>query len=319
MPLDPQVAEFLAACAREPAPGPRDAGPIEARRLMVEASVGLGPFPAMASTVDRTIPNQDGAMIPLRIYRPQGAHGGLLVYFHGGGWVVGSIETHDGYCRALAAASGVTIISVDYRLAPEHPYPAPFFDCCAATSWASRAAESLDCDAGRLGVAGDSAGGNLAAAVALWARDQGGPALAFQYLIYPATDAACDTPSYAQNSEGYFLTRDSMQWFWEQYVPHPRDRDQAYVSPLRAADLKGLPPALVTTAEYDPLRDEGETYARRLTEQGVHSRLIRYPGMIHGFVRRTKFFDAARGALDDAARALRQALGPTFTLRRPQI
>jgi acetyl esterase len=309
MPLDPEVAEFLAACAREPAPSPRDAGLAAARSQMVEASVGLGPFPEMAETRDLTIPGPHGA-IPLRIYRPQKAHGGILMYFHGGGWVLGSIETHDGYCRSLAAGSGATIVSVDYRLAPEHKFPAAFDDCLAATRWAAAQAASLECDARRLGVAGDSAGGNLAAAVALAARDDGGPALAFQYLIYPVTDAACDTPSYAENAEGYYLSRDSMLWFWEQYLRNPRDGAQAYASPVRATDLKGLPPALVTTAEYDPLRDEGEAYARRLSESGVKARLIRYPGMIHGFARRGRFFRVARVALDEAAQALRESLGP---------
>lgn len=308
MPLDPEVAEFLAECARSAASDPRDVGLAVARQQMVDGAANLGPFPPLASVENRSIPGPGGP-IPLRIYRPLQAHGGLVVYFHGGGWVLGNLDTHDGYCRSLAAASGATIVSVDYRLAPEHPFPAAFLDSYAATQFAARAAASLGCDPARLAVAGDSAGGNLAAAVALAARDQGGPKIAFQYLIYPVTDAACDTPSYEENAEGYYLTRDSMLWFWQQYLPHPRFALVAMASPLRAASHASLPPAFITTAEFDPLRDEGEAYAQKLKAAGVPVEHVRYPGLIHGYARRTKVFSRSRQALEEAGAALRRAIG----------
>jgi acetyl esterase len=223
----------------------------EARRMMeVMASMSGEPVP-IQSTVDRRIPGPGGE-IPVRAYTPAGSGlRPLLVYFHGGGWVLGSLDTHDGICRELANGAGCVVVSVDYRLAPEHKFPAAADDCYAATQWAAAHAVELGAEATRLAVGGDSAGGNLAAVVAQMARDRGGPPIVFQLLIYPATVAAFDSPSYRQNAEGYLLTAADMRWFWEHYLNGPADADNPYASPLRAKNLTGPPPALVITAEFD--------------------------------------------------------------------
>jgi acetyl esterase len=208
------------------------------------------------------------------------ASGAALVYFHGGGWVLGSVITAHGVCAALAHESRYTVVSVDYRLAPEHPFPAAVEDAWAATTWVHKHGAELGAP-GPLAVGGDSAGGNLAAVMALRARDRGLP-LAFQLLVYPVMDADLDTTSYPENAQGYWLTRAGMAWFWDQYLPDG-DRFHPDASPLRAEDVSGTPPALVITAEYDPLRDEGEAYARRLEEAGVPVTLSRYDGLIHAF------------------------------------
>ncbi|MEN8159131.1 MAG: alpha/beta hydrolase, partial [Myxococcota bacterium] len=231
-----------------------------------------------------------------------------LVYFHGGGWVIGSIDTHDGSCRDLANRIGCVVVSVDYRLAPENPYPAAAEDCYAATKWVSENAAAVGVDPGRIAIGGDSAGGNLTAAVALMARDRGAPALRHQLLVYPVTDADFSRPSYRENAEGYLLTTKAMEWFWGHYVPDPARRQDAYAAPLRAPDLSGLPPAFVLTAEYDPLRDEGEALAARLEQAGVPTRLTRYEGAIHGFFAMGLLAEVARRAVDDAVAELRQAL-----------
>ena len=223
----------------------------------------------MGSVHDRAVPGPEGD-IPVRVYTPAGT-GPLpaIVYFHGGGWVIGNLEIVDRPCRALAAAAAAVVVSVDYRLAPEHRYPAAFDDCYAATVWVAEHAAELGVDPATIAVAGDSAGGNLAAAVALAARDRGGPALAAQLLIYPVTDFNFDTDSYRENAEGYLLTRGSMYWFWAHYLGAQELPKDPYACPLRAGSLAGLPPAYVATGEYDPLRDEGEAYAWRLAEAGV--------------------------------------------------
>jgi acetyl esterase len=208
--------------------------------------------------------------------------------------VIGSIDSHDGYCRSLANAANCVVVSVEYRLAPEHKYPAATNDAYAAVEWISQNAETIGGRAGPIGIAGDSAGGNLAAVVALMSRDRGGPAIGCQVLIYPITDCHLETPYYLQFAEDYFLTRRAMIWFWDQYCPNPSERNQPYASPLRAETLNNLPPALILTAQYDPLRDEGEAYAASLREASVPCRLIRYDGMIHGFTRRFQLLDAAR-------------------------
>jgi acetyl esterase len=200
------------------------------------------------------------------------------------------------------------VVSVDYRLAPEHPYPAAPEDCYAATQWVAKNGSEIGIDVSRLAIGGDSAGGNLTAVTALMARDRGGPGLRFQLLVYPVTDYALDTPSYRENGEGYFLTRDMMRWFWQQYLADPSHADHPYASPLRAADLANLPPALCITAGYDPLRDEGEAYAERLRAAGVAARTSRYEGMFHGFFGMAAQIDAARKAVAEAAAALRSAL-----------
>jgi acetyl esterase len=247
--------------------------------------------------------------IPARFYRPRPDEFlPLLVYFHGGGWVIGSLETHDNVCRDLAVKACCAVLSIDYRLAPEHPFPAAAEDCYAATVWAHDNAARLGIDAARIAVGGDSAGGNLAAVVALMARDRKAPPLRFQLLVYPVTCGRMDTPSYRENAEGYLLTSAAMAWFWAHYVPAAAGREECYAAPLRASDLRGLPPALVLTAEYDPLRDEGEAYAKRLAEAGVPAEVRRYEGQIHGFFGMSALIDRAREAFDEAAATLRAAL-----------
>ncbi len=264
---------------------------------------------AVADVVDRTITGSE-TDVPLRIYTPQGTGPfGALVYFHGGGWVIGSLDSHDETCRKLCAGAGVAVISVDYRLAPETRFPGPLHDCFDATVWVHDHAAELNVDASRIAVGGDSAGGNLAAACALLARDRNGPALAFQLLIYPVTDASFATPSYHDNAEGYLLSRNAMMWFWDHYVPQASDRSNAYAAPLAAEDLTGLPPALVQTAEYDPLRDEGEAYATALQQAGCSVAQTRYAGLIHGYFGMQEAVAAARPAMAEATAALRQAIG----------
>jgi acetyl esterase len=308
MPLDPEAKAFLDQAAKNAPTPPTEQTPQLAREQMNAAVAMLGPPEPVARVRDVSAPGPAGS-IPVRIYDP-GKTGPLpvLVYFHGGGFVVGSIDTHDGYCRALANASGMIIASVDYRLAPEYRFPASPEDAYAATAWIARNAAEFGADPKRVAVGGDSAGGNLAAVVALMSRDRGGPVIKFQVLIYPITDWNFDTPSYRENADGYFLTRDSMIWFGQQYLTKESDADSPYASPLRAKSLADLPPAFVMTAEYDPLRDEGEAYAKRLTEEGVPTELKRYHGMIHGFVRRLRLMGQARTALADVAAALKKAL-----------
>ena len=229
------------------------------------------------------------------------------MFFHGGGWVVGDIATHDTVCRHLANRADCAVVSVDYRLAPEHKFPAAVEDCVAATGWVAENAAALGVDPARLAVGGDSAGGNLAAVVCLMARDGGAPRIAHQLLIYPATDAAMRHASVTRFAEGYVLTRSTMRWFYDQYLRSPDDAADWRVSPLAAADLSGLPPAYVLTAGYDPLCDEGDEYAARLAAAGVAVEHRRFPGQIHGFVTNGKIIRAADPALDEAAAALKKA------------
>lgn len=308
MPLDPQaraVLDQIAALGGQPL----SAMPVpEARQAMEMLAQMRGAEVPVASAVDRAIPGPAGT-IPVRVYTPNGsAPFPLLVYFHGGGWVLGSLATHDGICRDLAAGAGCVVVSVDYRLAPEHRYPAAAEDCYAAAQWCAAHAAEIGADPGRIAVGGDSAGGNLAAVVAQMARDRGGPRLVFQLLVYPVTDAACDTPSYRDNAAGYLLTAPDMAWFWGHYLGDARARgEEPYASPLRARDLAGLPPALVVTAELDPLRDEGEAYGAALERAGVAARVTRYDGMIHGFFGMGAMIDRANAAMREAAGALRIA------------
>ena len=268
------------------------------------------PVEDVARTDDRVIPGPDGTDLPIRIYwaevtdeaRP------VVVFFHGGGWAMGGIDTHDGQVREMVNRTGMVFVSVDYRLAPEARFPAAAEDCYAATQWVAANAASIGADAARLGVAGDSAGGNLAAVVALMARDRGGPAIAHQLLIYPCCDMGSDAwPSQTDNGTGYFLTKESMDWFYDQYTD-VADRGNPYASPIKAADLSGLPPACVITAEYDPLRDEGEAYGARLQEAGVACEVHRYDGMFHGFFGMTMAIPGAVAAQETAAAAVRAGL-----------
>ncbi len=313
MALHPQVRALLDQMASDSLP-PLNALPVAAARQAAEVLGSMHGAPEPVADVDnRTIRGPTGA-IPIRIYTPSGnAPFPVLVFFHGGGWVIGNLDTHDGVCRSLANAARCVVVSVDYRLAPEHKFPAAAEDAYAAAQWAAANAASIGGDPTRVAVGGDSAGGNLAAVVALMARDRGALSLRYQLLVYPVTDSACDTPSYRENADGYFLTKDMMLWFWNHYLRGDADRSNPYAAPLRAADLRGLPPALVMTAEFDPLRDEGEAYAARLREAGVPVRLSRYEGLIHGFFGMSGVIDQARTAVEEAAAGLRAA----FAGRQP--
>jgi len=310
MPLDPEARMLMDQM--QGTLKPFDQGTVEEARAAIQAlALAAGEPEPVAKVEDRAVPDPKSE-IPVRIYTPEGAGPfPVLVYFHGGGWTIGNLETHDGVCRHLCNAVGCVVVSVDYRLAPECPYPAAADDAYAATRWVAANARALGGDANRIAVGGDSAGGNLAAVVSLMARDRGGPPLVFQLLVYPVTDApTAKHPSYRENAEGYFLTRDMMLWFWNHYCGKGVDPADPYACPLNAKDLRGLPPAYVVTAEFDPLRDEGEAYAAKLREAGVPTTLKRYAGMIHGFFGMSALLTQARVATREAAEALRAAFAP---------
>jgi len=309
MPLDPQARFVLDQLEALGSPPMHTLTPAQAREASRAWIAGAGEPEPVARVEDRAIPGPAG-VIPVRVYTPAG--GGpfpVLVFFHGGGWVIGDLDTHDGTCRSLTNGAGCVTVAVDYRMGPEHKFPAAPEDCYAATRWTAEHAAELGGDPTRLAVGGDSAGGNLAAVVARVARERGGPPLAFQLLIYPATDLRMQSPSIDENADGYFLTRDEMTWFRGHYLRDEADLTDPLASPLLAPDLRGLPPALVVTAEFDPLRDEGEAYGRRLREAGVPTTISRYDGMVHGFVGMTAFLDKGRQAVEECARALRAAFG----------
>ena len=308
MPVDPQVQVLLEALAAAGTPPLHTLSPPEARAAyaaLAQARTGTGDA---AVTEDLVVPTPTGD-VPVRLYRPEGAAAPapVCLFFHGGGWVIGSVDTHDALCTALADRSGVVVVSVEYRLSPESPFPEPLDDCVAALRWVVDNAGDLGVDPARVAVAGDSAGGNLAAAVAIRARDEGGPALAFQLLLYPVVDHSFSQPSYVENAEGYFLTADAMRWFSAHYLGGA-DPTDPLAAPLHAPDLSGLPPALVLTGEYDPLRDEGEAYGARLQEAGVPTTVERHDGMVHGFVSMFALIERGATALDRSAAALRDAL-----------
>jgi acetyl esterase len=306
MPLHPQAAAFLEQIASAGAPDISSLDPAVAREFY-EAMKAPEPGEAVAECQDYRLASRDRS-IGLRVYVPESsAPRSALVYYHGGGWVIGSLETHDHLCRALANAVGCSVVSVDYRLAPEHPYPAAPEDCYAALQAVVDNANALGIDPTRVAVGGDSAGGNLAAVVALMARERGGPSLAAQVLIYPVTDRVADTDSYRDNGEGYLLTRSTMEWFWQHYLADRDPSECPLAEPLRTADLAGLPPTLIITAEFDPLRDEGEAYAARLEEAGVATTCSRYDGAIHDFVRASFAMDPGKDAIAEIAKILRGA------------
>jgi len=311
MPLHPKARALLDQMAAAGIPPMETLSPDEARAMMgVRRALNPPPIDPVGSVEDRRIPGPAGD-IAVRIYTPAGrdATGGGIVFFHGGGWVIGDLESSDAPCRFLANAAASVVVSVDYRLAPEHRFPAAAEDAFAATQWVASSGAALGIDPKRLAVAGDSAGGNLAAVVALMARERSGPQLAFQALVYPVTDADFSTASYVENGDGYMLTLASMKWFWGNYATEA-DRSSWLASPLRATDLHGLPPALVITAEFDPLRDEGEAYAAALESAGVPVTLSRYPGMLHGFFGMPGIFDESRQAISEVGAAIRTALSP---------
>ncbi len=311
MAVDPQVQDLLDQMAAADMPDLADLSVAEARAMIADLTA-LGAGPAVASVEQLSAPGPAGPT-PIRLYRPAGASPAgrpppLLVWFHGGGWVIGDLDSADPTARELCAGAGVVVASVDYPLAPEHPFPAAPEACLAATRWLVEQAHDLAVDPARVAVGGDSAGGNLATVVSILARDRGGPPLAFQLLVYPGTDLLMSFPSVRENGEGYLLTHQSMEWFAGHYLTGGGDPKDPLVSPMYTDDLTGLPPALVITAEYDPLRDEGEAYAKRLEEAGVPVTTSRYDGQIHAFFGMTALLDGARRAVAEATAALKVAL-----------
>jgi len=304
VPLHPSAKAFLDQRAALGVKPVTELSVDAAREQTVRVALAMGAGEPVAHVEDRVIPGPNGD-IPIRVYVPAGQPPfPVLVYLHGGGWVVGNLDTADPSCRMVANAAGCLVVSVNYRHAPEHRFPLPAEDAYSATQWTARHAATFNSDASRLAVGGPSAGGNLAAVVTLMARDRGTPSLIFQLLVVPVIDCHFDTASYRENAEGYGLTADAMRWFWKHYLRSKEDGSHPYASPMRAPSLRGLPPAFVATAEFDPLRDEGEAYAARLQAEGVATIQKRYIGMIHGFL--------GPQANADMAEVLRSAFSTAF-------
>lgn len=304
MPLAPEYAAMLAELAAQDGPAISDLTPEQARevyRMMRPANPDL----PVGTVQDRRIPGPAGE-IPLRIYHPEGSGPfPVFVNFHGGGWVIGDLDTADAISRDICRSARCVVVSVDYRLAPEHRYPAAVDDSFAATRWVAENTAELNGN-GRLAVGGESAGGNLAAAVCLRARDEGGPRIDFQLLLYPVTDCDLGGGSYQENATGYLLETQTMAWFWDQYCPDVETRNQPLASPLRA-QLANLPPAVVLTAEFDPLRDEGEAYAAALAAAGNQAESRRFDGLVHDFCAMAQVFQSSRKGFEEAVGALTRA------------
>lgn len=307
MALDPQAKALIDQLAAANGPKLHSLSAPDARRLTANMfKVPADKAELVFKIEDRKIPGPGGS-IPIRIYTPEGTGPfPVLVFIHGGGWVICDLDSHDAPCRMLTNRVGCVTVSVDYRLAPEHKFPAGVEDSFAATKWVAEHAKELNVDPNRLAIGGDSAGGNLSAVVAQLARDAGGPKIAFQLLIYPATEPGQDTYSHKTFTD-YFLTREDIAWFWSQYLNSPDQRKDPRVAPALCKSLKGLPPAFIITAEFDPLRDEGEAYGKRLREAGVEAAVKRYDGMIHGFVSMFTVLDQGKQAIEDSADALKKA------------
>ena len=310
--IDPQVRKILDAMRKADLAPTHDLSPLEARRQYERLARSRPPGDTRVETEDRTIPDVEGSALPIRIYRPSFRFGDsalpTLVYFHGGGHVVGSIDSHDGVARNLCAGAACAVVSVDYRLAPDHRFPAAVEDAFAAYVWCVEAGRAHGLDRQRIAVGGDSAGGNLAAVVALMARDAGIPSPCLQLLIYPVTDYAGDTESYRAFAQGYgFLEARSMFWFRDHYLRSENDRLDWRAAPLRAEDLRGLPPAFVLTAELDILKDEGAAFSKRLRAAQVEVEYHEIPGMIHGFFTMAPAVDGAVHAQRLVCEALRRA------------
>jgi acetyl esterase len=332
MPLKPEAQVIVdLATASFPLLGTEIQDAAEARRILAaRPGAPVEPIP-VGQVEERLIPGPAGdPEVRVRIYRParppfgtrSAATGAgpdpsitdpatplpVVVFFHGGGFVICGLDSHDQLCRSMANGVGAIVVSVDYRQAPEHRFPAAAEDAFAALNWVAEHAGSMGGDPLRIAVAGDSSGGNLAAATTLMTRDRNGPAVTFQLLVYPMLDPARNTVSYRDNAHGYFVTDDHLRWYWEQYLGPHGVTDHPYASPLRAADMSGLPPAHIVTAEFDPLRDEGEEYGVRLHESGVHAEVIRYDGQFHGFFSMSDNLSDAKEAATTAFSALRRAL-----------
>jgi acetyl esterase len=311
MPVDPAIQGLLSMLEAMQRPslaaGTHEQARAAFRMLTVDMRAPDTVVP-VRETEDIEVPGPNGPL-PARVYRPDDeGKVPTIVFMHGGGFVIGDIETHDNQCRMVCREVGAVVVSVAYRLAPEAPFPAGVEDAVAATRWIAEHIADFGGDPDRLAIAGDSAGGNLAAVVAQVLRDEGGPRLAAQLLVYPSTDFAGDYPSRAENAEGYFLTLADMEWFANHYVGEASDLTDRRLSPLLAEDLAGLPPAVVVTAEYDPLRDEGEAYAHALEREGVPVTLRRYDGLIHGFFDLGALSPAAADAVRDTCAELRRLL-----------
>ena len=311
--LHPQVAALLERAAKSPLPPYYDVPPAVARRLYRDTRGALTPDPPAVESVQLLLVPGPGGPVPVRAYRPKGAGKDevlpALVYFHGGGWVIGDLDTHDVVCRTLANGARCAVFSVEYRKAPEALFPAAVEDCFAVSKYVFENGKALKINANQIAVGGDSAGGNLAAVIALMARDAGGPALSFQLLIYPGTDQQMGHPSIDINGDGYLLTKKSMVYFRGHYLPRQADWLDWRASPLLAKSLAKLPPAFLMTAGFDPLRDEGKAYADRLAKEGVKTEYKNHADMVHGFVTMGRVLDTANTALADCARALRGAWG----------
>ena len=307
MPLAPEYEAMFAQLAeQEPAPPLWEMTPEQGREMYRVMRPLIDELP-IHQVEDKTIAGTQGD-IPVRIYTPAGEGPfGVLVFFHGGGWVIGDLDTGDAVCRQVATQAEVVVVSVDYRMAPEHPYPAAVIDAYDATAWASDNMAALNGN-GKLGVTGESAGGNLSAVVALKSRDAGGPKINFQCLLYPVVDCDMNRASYAENGEGYLLETNSMHWFWDTYCPDQARRAEPDASPIRADDLGKLPPALIVTAEFDPLRDEGMAYAAALDAAGTEATAVCYDGLVHDFFATAVMFECSRKGFDATIAAYRQHL-----------
>ena len=308
MAIDEATAGLLALLAESGAKPLHELTPNEGREVMTQTTALLGPGPEVARTYDERVTAGDGDEFTVRVLVPAGDIRALMVYYHGGGWVIGNLDTHDHLVRVLANRLQAAFVNVDYRLAPEHRFPAAADDAWAALLWATERMTEIAGSPVPLVVMGDSAGGNLAAVVARRARDAGGPELAGQVLIYPVTDADLDTASYLDPENQLLLTRESMIWFWDHYAPDPADRDHPDASPLRADDLSGLAPAIVLTAEHDPLRDEGEAYAAQLALAGVPVAQQRFAGQMHAFFSMVGVLPGSAAGIDYVADQLGRQL-----------
>lgn len=315
--LHPEAKALLDLIEERKVPPTHTLEPAEARILYRERRHFTQPAPSPVALVQELMAQSKHGNVPLRLYHPLSRTGAgidaalpVLVYFHGGGWLMGDLDTHDTLCRELANGSGCAVVSVDYRMGPEHRFPAAVDDSLAAVYWVKQNAAALGVDATRIAVGGDSAGGNLAAVVAIAARDAQDLSLAFQLLIYPATDMRRTAPSHASNGQGYLLTADTMIYFHDHYITDPTHDLDWRASPLLREDLENLPPALVLVAGYDPLRDEGLMYAQRLSEAGNRASLISFERQIHGFVLMGKVIDEANTAVALCAAQLARALNP---------
>ena len=311
--VHPQVAAILERAAQSPLPPYNEVPPAVARRFYRDTRGPLVPDPPPVESVQLLLAPGPGGPVPVRAYRPKGAAKDevlpALLFFHGGGWVIGDLDTHDVVCRTLANGARSAVFSVEYRKAPEAPFPAAVDDCLAALNFAVKNSSALKANPQLLAVGGDSAGGNLAAVIALMARDAGAPALSLQLLIYPATDQHYAFPSIERNGEGFLLTKKIMHYFRSHYLPRQQDWRDWRASPLLAKSLAGLAPAFVLTAGFDPLVDEGKAYADRLAKEGVSTQYRNYPDMVHGFITMGRVLDTANEALADCALKLKKAWG----------